>query len=80
MNRETFSNGKLVERRDAVGTTWVIKDAEGVKIGEEPLNEEELARFQAEGQPTLKETTLADIAAASTIADLKAALTKWIGG
>jgi hypothetical protein len=80
MRRETYTDNKLVETREAEGTEWVIKNAQGVETGREPLTPEELARFQAEGQPTPDEALVTDINAASTVADIKAALVKRFGG
>lgn len=80
MQRITYSEGEVVEERNAVGLNWVITNAEGIKIGEVPLAPEELARFQAEGQLTPDAQVVIDLNAASSLDGVKAALIERFGG
>lgn len=78
--RRRFKDSKLVGSEETTATELITRDANDVEVSRRLLTEAEIAHEAAQGQPTPKETALADIDAASTITALKAALTKWIGG
>lgn len=80
MRVTTYKDNKIAQRSEDVGTERVIKDSDGNEIGREPLTPGELARFQAEGQPTADEKLVADLGTATTVAGLKAALLARFGG
>lgn len=80
MRVTTYKDNEIAQRSEDIGTERVIKDGDGREIGREPLSPDELARFQAEGQPTPDEKFVSDVAAATTVAGLKAAILARFGG
>ena len=80
MRRETYTDSKLVESREAVGAEWIIRDGQGVETGREPLTEAEVAQFAEEEKPSPDAQLIADLQGTPTVAQLTAALRKRFGG
>lgn len=74
MERETYTKGTLIERRVAEGVDWRVYDGAGVEQPRERLTPEELARFQAEGQPSPDEKLVTALGSAITVTDVVTAL------
>ena len=80
MRQETYTDSVLVESREVVGSERIIRDGRGVEIRRELLSQLELDEIVDEGKPSPDETLVIDIGAATTIADLKAALIRRFSG
>lgn len=76
----TFRDGVVVRRRDVVGNEVVTTDGAGKEIGRRALTQREIDLDAAKDMPTPDRALVTALEAASTIADVKAALIERHGG
>ena len=77
--RRRFQDSKLVGSEETVGGELITRDASDVEIARRPLTDAEIAIDVAKDQPMPDQVLVGDIEAASTIADIKAAIVKRFG-